>query len=113
MPDWFNAEISPYIGMLIGLVISLWAKDFAVSYSTGLAFKYNPQFNEGDHVLIDDEPALIVKIGVRYTVFSVVKADGTQIWRYVKNDRITLLKLEKVIIRPIDKSTPSHSKSDK
>lgn len=103
VPEWFNSEISPYIGMLIGLVVSLWAKDFASSYASGLAFKYNPQFNEGDKVLVDDEPAIIVKIGAKHTVFSVTKPDGTQIWRYVKNNRIDMLKLEKIVVEPQSK----------
>lgn len=94
--------IAPYIAILIGLVASLIAKDFANSMSAGLSFKYNPQFNEGDHVLIDDEPATIIKIGYKYTVFSIRKDSGHRVWRYVKNERIERLKLEKVMRDPTD-----------
>jgi hypothetical protein len=94
--------VAPYIAILIGLVASLIAKDFANSMSAGLSFKYNPQFNEGDNVLIDDEPATIIKIGYKYTVFSVRKDSGHQTWRYVKNERIPFLKLEKVMRKPTD-----------
>lgn len=99
-PEAISTEISPYIAMLITLVASLWAKDLAASFMAGLAFKYNPAFNEGDHVMVDDEHAIIVKIGFRHTVFSITKTDGTQIWRYVRNTKIPFLKLEKVVYDP-------------
>lgn len=94
--------ITPYIAILIGLVASLIAKDLANSMAAGLSFKYNPQFNEGDNVLIDNEPATIIKIGYKYTVFSVRKDSGHRTWRYVKNERIPFLKLEKVMAEPTD-----------
>lgn len=94
--------LAPYIVILLGLVASLIAKDFANSLSSGLSFKYNPQFNEGDNVLIDDEPATIIKIGYKYTVFSVRKDSGHNTWRYVKNEKIERLKLEKVMTEPTD-----------
>ena len=72
-------------------------KDFATKLSKGLAFSMNKQFKEGDHVLLDDESALIVKIGLVQTVFGVNKDSGDYIWRYVPNERISYLKLEKVV----------------
>lgn len=90
-------DFLPQISMFVGLIVSLIAKDMATSISSGLNFKYNPQFNEGDHVLIDGEDAIIVKIGFRYTVFSIQKENGDHTWRYVKNERIQFLKLEKVM----------------
>jgi hypothetical protein len=56
----------------------------------------NPAFNEGDEVLLDSELAMIVKIGTRETVFGVY-SDRGYTWRYVPNERIPYLKLEKVI----------------
>jgi hypothetical protein len=96
-----NQLFAPYGAILVGLIISLLARDFATSLAAGLSFKYNPQFNEGDHVMIDEEPATIIKIGYRYTVFSVRKTGGQKTWRYVKNDRIQRLKLEKVMGEPL------------
>lgn len=93
---------TPYITLLVGLVVSLMAKDLANSIAAGISFRHNPQFNEGDNVLIDDEPATIIKIGYRYTVFSVRKHSGHQTWRYVKNERVQFLKLEKVMQEPTD-----------
>jgi hypothetical protein len=66
-----------------------------------MKFKFNPQFREGDKVILDGERALIVKIGMTETVFGVTKSsgefDGDYVWRYVPNERISFLKLEKVI----------------
>ena len=91
----------PYIGMIMIVIIGFMIKDFATKFSKGLAFSMNKQFQEGDHVLIDGERALIVKIGISQTVFGVTKKggdlDGDYVWRYVPNERIDFLKLEKII----------------
>ena len=91
----------PWIAVLISAIIAFMLKDFVSSFSKGLKFKFNPQFREGDKVILDGERALIVKIGVTETVFGVTKRsgefDGDYVWRYVPNERISFLKLEKVI----------------
>jgi len=99
MLDFANltSAASPYTEILLGLVVSLLFKDLAASMSKGLAFKYNPAFNEGDTVIVDDEIAIIVKIGFRHTTFGIVKPNASYVWRYVRNDRIQFLKLEKVV----------------
>jgi len=93
--------ILPYIGMVLIVVFGFMIKDFATKMSKGIAFSMNKQFQEGDHVLIDGERALIVKIGFTQTVFGVTKSngefDGDYVWRYVPNERIDYLKLEKII----------------
>ena len=71
-------------------------KDWATSLAKGLQFKWNPAFNEGDRVILDGQEGMIVKIGARETVFSVYSDNGL-IWRYVPNERIAFLKLEKVM----------------
>ncbi len=86
----------PWIAVLISLVVAIWFKDFATGLAKGLKFKLDPAFNEGDEVLLDGELAMIVKIGVRQTVFGVY-SDRGYTWRYVPNERIPFLKLEKVI----------------
>ena len=88
---------SPHVTVFIGLVISLIVKDVAGSLAKGLAFKLNPMFNEGDTVLIDDELAIIVKIGINNTIFGITKSDGSYAWRFVPNQRIAYLKIEKVV----------------
>ena len=88
--------ILPWIAVLISLVVAIWFKDFATGLAKGLKFKFDPAFNEGDEVLLDGELSMIVKIGARQTVFGVY-SDRGYTWRYVPNERIPFLKLEKVI----------------
>ena len=101
----------PYIGMVMIVIIGFMIKDYATKLSKGIAFSMNSQFKEGDHVLLDGERALIVKIGLTQTVFGIQKTngefDGDYIWRYVPNERIDFLKLEKIVF---DK-TPINNKS--
>ena len=91
----------PWIAVLMSAIIAFMLKDFVSSFSKGIKFKFNPQFREGDKVILDSERALIVKIGLTETVFGVTKTsgefDGDYVWRYVPNERISFLKLEKLI----------------
>ena len=96
------AEIAtPFIAALFTLVVTLMFKDYATKLAKGMAFKMNPAFKEGDKVILDGERALIVKIGNSETVFGIHKASGEfkgdYIWRYVPNERIPSLKIEKII----------------
>ena len=110
--------IMPYIGMVVIVVLGFMFKDFITKLSKGIAFQLNKQFQEGDHVLLDGERALIVKIGMTQTVFGVTKIggelDGDYIWRYVPNERIDFLKLEKIIFdrTPINNSTTIKNNSN-
>ena len=111
--------ILPYIGMVLIVVFGFMFKDFATKLSKGIAFSMNNQFQEGDHVLLDGERALIVKIGITQTVFGVTKVggelDGDYIWRYVPNERIDFLKLEKIIFdrTPINNNTSIQNNSNR
>ena len=93
--------ITPFIVALLMLVVSLWFKDFATKIAKGLSFSMNKSFQEGDKVIQDGERALIVKVGLTQTVFGITKSngewDGDYVWRYVPNERIPYLKLEKVV----------------
>jgi hypothetical protein len=71
-------------------------KDWATSLAKGLKFKLNNAFNPGDLVLLDGEEAVIITIGITKTVFEKVNDRGI-VWRYVPNERLAYLKLEKVI----------------
>jgi len=88
--------IMPFISALVLLVITLWFKDFATKIAKGMMFKMNRAFNEGDKVILDSKDSVIVKIGLTETVFGVYGDQGYT-WRYVPNERIPSLKLEKVI----------------
>tara|TARA_X000000950_G_scaffold108934_1_gene137333 strand:- start:15455 stop:15895 length:441 start_codon:yes stop_codon:yes gene_type:complete len=100
----FSSMILPWIAVLISLVVAIWFKDFATALAKGLRFKFDPAFNEGDEVLLDGELAMIVKIGARQTVFGVY-SDRGYTWRYVPNERIPYLKLEKVIKKDLHVDT--------
>ena len=86
----------PWIAILFSLMIAFWLKDFTQNFMVGLKFRMNSAFTEGDKVLLDGHDALIVKIGMRDTVFGVYSDKGYT-WRYVPNVRIPMLKLEKII----------------
>ena len=86
----------PWIAILISIIIALWLKDFAQNFMIGLKFRMNGAFNEGDKVLLDGKDAIVVKIGLRDTVFGVYSDKGYT-WRYVPNVKIPNLKLEKII----------------
>ncbi len=92
----------PYIGMVMIVIIGFMIKDFATKFSKGIAFSMNKQFKEGDKVVLDGERALIVKIGMTQTVFGIEKDSGQfrgdYVWRYVPNEKIDTLKLEKVVL---------------
>ena len=94
----------PWITVLVSLIVAVWLKDYATTIAKGLKFKMNPAFNEGDEVLLDGEPAMIVKIGTIETVFGVY-SDRGYTWRYVPNERIPYIKLEKVINKDLHLDT--------
>ena len=94
----------PFISALLILVITLWFKDFATKIAKGMMFKMNKSFNEGDSVVLDGEDAIIVKIGLSESVFGVYGPRGYT-WRYVPNERIPMLKLEKVINKDLHLDT--------
>ena len=88
--------LAPWIAILISISAAFWFKDFAVNIMSGLKFKFKPAFNEGDHIILDDCDAIIVKIGLRESVFGVYSDKG-YVWRFIPNDRLKFHKLEKII----------------
>ena len=94
----------PWVAVLISIVVAILFKDFATSLSKGIAFQMDKAFNEGDKVLLDGCEVTILKIGMRQTVFGIYSKRG-YVWRYVPNERILTLKLEKVIDSELHKDT--------
>ena len=88
--------LMPWIAALLSIIIALMIKDWASSFAKGLKFKMNREFNPGDIVLLDNEEAVIINIGLTKTVFEKVNDRGI-VWRYVPNERLAYLKLEKVV----------------
>ena len=85
-----------FAGFILTLIVALALRDWATSLIKGLKFKMNRAFSEGDKVILDGCPALIVKIGMSETVFGVYGKEGYT-WRYVPNERIAFAKLEKIV----------------
>ena len=100
----FADMIGPWIAILVSISAAFWFKDFATNFMQGLKFRFNPAWNEGDEVLLDGESAIIVKIGLRETVFGTYGSNGYT-WRYVANERIQYLKLEKIINKDLHLDT--------
>ena len=94
----------PWIAILVSISAAFWFKDFATNLMQGMKFRFNPAFNEGDSVIIDGSDAVIVKIGLRETVFGCYSDKGYT-WRYVPNDRIPAMKLEKIINKDLHLDT--------
>lgn len=90
-------QISPVISIGVVVILALWFKSYVEMIAKGLMFKLGRKFAEGDIVLVDDEQAVIVKIGWTQTVFGIKKETGKYVWRYISNDRLTFAKLEKIV----------------
>ena len=88
--------ILPWLGIMLSVVLFMWFKDYALQISKGMKFKLDPNFQEGDEVFLDGEPAVIIKIGLSSTVFGIVNGRG-YIWRFVPNESIFDMKLEKIV----------------
>ena len=87
----------PFMVVMMGIVVAMLIKDYATNIAKGISFKYFGPFKEGDHVILEDHRAVIVKIGLTITVFGCNDDKRGYIWRYVPNNRIGQLKLGKII----------------
>lgn len=94
--DQLTGLVTPAIGAVLVVAIGLLLKDFAMKMAKGWAFKFSKAFNEGEQVILDGEEAVIVKIGLTETIFGIYSERGYT-WRYVPNERIVFLRLEKII----------------
>ena len=92
----FTELILPWVAVMISIVFFLWFKDYATGIAKGLKFKLDPHFQEGDEVWLENEPAVILKIGMTQTIFGIINGRG-YIWRFVDNESIFEMKLEKMV----------------
>ena len=88
--------LMPWVTILISLIIALMLKEVSSSIAKGLKFKMSKVFVPGDVVLLEGDEAIIIKVGLTTTVFESIRDQGL-IWRYVPNEKVQSLKLEKVI----------------
>lgn len=86
----------PWIAILVSVIAALMVKDWTVAIVRGMRFKMSPAFNPGDLVLLEGEEAVIISIGLIRTIFERTENSAT-VWRYVPNERLAFLKLEKVV----------------
>ncbi len=105
-----SAGVITWITALLSLTVALVIKDFLTTLVAGFFFFLNREFSEGHHVYIDGEEAVIIKVGIRITIFEIKNGRG-ETWRYVRNDKIKDLKLERVITPKI--LTQSRRTTDK
>ena len=101
--------LMPWLAALLSIIMALMIKDWATSFAKGLKFKINRDFNPGDIVLLDNEEAVIITIGITKTVFEKVNKRGL-VWRYVPNERLAYLKLEKIVRTDVHKNGYSEKK---
>ncbi len=94
--QFLTPETLNLIEFVATMVLGFWVKDLAVNLVTGFTFWLNKAFNVGDEVYIDSAKAIIIRIGFRQTIFQIEDERGIT-WRYVWNDRIKYLKMEKVV----------------
>ena len=101
--------LMPWIAVLVSIIMALLIKDWATSFAKGLKFKMNRDFNPGDIVLLDGEEAVIITVGITKTVFEKVNKKGL-VWRYVPNEGLAYLKLEKIVRTDVHKNGFSEKK---
>lgn len=102
LTEQISEWITPFVSGAIALILSLWIKDSGSRIVKGLAFRYSGDFHEGEEVILDSERALIIRIGFFRTVFGIYRTSKNSekinhYWRYVPNERIPYLKLEKIV----------------
>ena len=60
----FTTWISPLLAVSLALVFGITLRDWAMNLVLGMKFKIDQAWYEGAHCFIDNEPAIIVKIGM-------------------------------------------------
>ena len=85
-----------FIGYALSILVMLWIKDAIGSFLQGLKFRNNKHFQEGDKVLLEGQQAMIITIGWKQSVFGVYGEKGYT-WRFIPNNKIESLKLEKIV----------------
>ena len=100
MPSIPTVVLSPdvvqWASILISIALALAFREWATSILRGLKFWFNKDFHHGEKVYLNDEPAVIISKGIRQTIFQT-KNEDEFLWRYIPNEKIANLKLEKVI----------------
>jgi len=96
--------IVPWMAILISIAAAFWFKEFAQNLVAGMSFKWGGNFREGDQVILDGHDAMIIKIGMKETVFGRYTENGYT-WQYVPNEKLEFHKLEKIVHRDLHLDT--------
>ena len=96
-------SLVPLMAIFLSLGIGIFIKDLVTNFITGIKFKFDATFNEGDKCIVDGDRAILVKVGIYESVFSIKNGRG-HVWRFVPNERIKFLKIEKIIEEPNNES---------
>jgi len=96
--------IVPWLAILISIAAVFWFKEFAQNLVAGMSFKWGGNFREGDQVILDGHDAMIIKIGMKETVFGRYTENGYT-WQYVPNEKLEFHKLEKIVHRDLHLDT--------
>ena len=89
-------NVLPLAGLLIAGILGMSLKQLIGDIVASIRWKFKPNFEPGDKVYVDNEPAIIISIGYRETIFEIQK-ENERVWRHVENKRIPWLKLERQI----------------
>lgn len=100
--DGINTLIEAYTGHLAVIFLAglFWGTLKELTHNTvkGILLILNPNFNKYDHVEIDDDPAVIVHIGLTNTEFKLKTGPEEQSKvRVVANCRLSHIKLTRVL----------------
>ena len=85
-----------FLELVLTITVGMMVRDFVSNFIAGCMFWISSDFKAGERVVIDGQPGVVVKIGLRKTIFGIVCPHG-YVWRYVLNTRIAYLSLEKII----------------
>ena len=96
--------VVPWLAILISIAAVFWFKEFAQNLVAGMSFKWGGNFREGDQVILDGHDAMIIKIGMKETVFGRYTENGYT-WQYVPNEKLEFHKLEKIVHRDLHLDT--------
>lgn len=94
----FSIWLGPLMMAAVAVITVFLFKDLMASVAKGVRFMMHPSFKEGDAIYLDGKKATIVKVGLFTTVFGQYNEDGAYCWRFVPNEKINSLRLEKIIV---------------
>ena len=83
---------------ILGVVFVALIKTELINLIKGIMFRFDKDFNEGDPILLENQKARIVKIGLIQSKVYVEK-DGQTTMRKFHNSDLSKLKMEKILMK--------------